>query len=745
MKNQEKYLKIFKTEADEHLQALSKGLLELEKNPEKVELIHHLMRSAHTIKGAARMLDLNEIGTIAHRMEDLFKAIEDGEIKLSSPVIDILLEGTDSVKEIINVLFQGQPITVDADGIAGRIQSIIEGKKPKEKKKVKVKVKVKGKPVTEKVEELPPEKVEHQEERPVEKREEREVMPSPQIIETIRVSLKKVDNLQNLVGELILNREKFLEKSPRLKNLLEAATLLSQGRQDGTDDQEKRKIFVNDFQQFYDDFSQDLLEMSQLSRQIQGDTLELRLLPAGEVFEEFYRTVRDESRKQKKEVRLEIEGKETELDKRLLDEIKPALIHIIRNSIDHGIEKPAVRTSKGKPPTGTIILRAAHQGNDVSIEVVDDGMGLDIAKIKATAVKRGIIQQKDADSLSDEEAVYLILEHGFTTRESVTDLSGRGVGMDVVRDVVERLRGTISIQNEPNQYAKFVLTFPLTLLIMRALRITAAGQDFAIPLSSVREVVGISPADLTTEGGKEVLVLRGETIPILRLNEVLNLSTVNNPVAITKKKRISVVVCKFREQILGLIVDRYFSSIDIVVKNLGSFLKGVNCLSGATISGDGTPILILNIPDIFPRARAISATGLKGALEEEDKEKGKKQSILVVDDALTTRTLEKNILESSGYDVDIAISGEQALEMVAKKSYDLVVTDVDMPGITGFELIRRLKRQERYREIPVIIVSSLSKPEHRREGIEVGAQAYIVKSSFDQDSLVEAVKSLIGE
>lgn len=729
MKDQEKYLNIFKTEADEHLQALSKGLLELEKNPDKLELIHHLMRSAHTIKGSARMLDLDEISKTAHRMEDMFKAIEDGELKLSPSIIDLLLEGTDSIKEIIADLFQGQSTKVDVNGLVERFSAMLGGEKPKEKKKVKAEAKkIKREPS----EETAP---------PAEKKEVREIMPAPPISETIRVGLKKVDNLQNLVGELILNREKLLEKASRSKNLLEMAMLISQ---DETGNQDKQRTFITGFQQFFEDFSQDLLEMSHLSRQIQGETLELRLLPAGEVFEEFYRTVRDESKKQSKEVRLEIEGKETELDKRLLDEIKPALVHIIRNSIDHGIEQPTVRVSKGKPPTGTITLRASHQGNDVSIEIIDDGGGLDIEKIKAAAVRRRIIPEKEAKSLPEEEAVYLILEHGFTTREQVTDLSGRGVGMDVVREIAERLRGTVTIQTEFGQYTKFVLTFPLTLLIMRALRVTAAGHNFAIPLSSVKEVVGISPAELTTEGGKEVINLRGTVVPILNLNDVLNLPSAYNPaVGAKKKKRLSVVICKFREQILGLMVDQYFSGIDIVVKNLGSYLKGVSCLSGATISADGTPVLILNVPDIFSRIKAISMPDLKAVVEEEKEEK-RRQSILVVDDALTTRTLEKNILESSGYEVDIAMSGEEALEMVGKKSYNLVVTDVDMPGISGFDLIRRLKREEKYKEIPVIIVSGLSKPEHQREGIKVGAQAYIVKSSFDQDSLLEAVRSLIG-
>jgi two-component system chemotaxis sensor kinase CheA len=735
MKDQEKYLNIFKTEADEHLQSLSKGLLELEKNPDKLELIHQLMRSAHTIKGSARMLDLDEIGKTAHRMEDMFKAIEDGELKLSPSIIDLLLEGTDSIKEIIADLFQGQSTKVDVNGLVERFSAMIEGEKPKEKKKVKAEAKkIKREPS----EETAP---------PAEKKEVRATMPTSPISETIRVGLKKVDNLQNLVGELILNREKLLEKASRTKSLLEMAILLSQDRQNETGDQDKQRAFVTDFQQFFEDFSQDLLEMSRLSRQIQGETLELRLLPAGELFEEFYRTVRDESKKQNKEVRLEIEGKETELDKRLLDEIKPALVHIIRNSIDHGIEEPKVRLSKGKPSTGTITLRASHQGNDVSIEIIDDGGGLDIERIKAAAVSRGIIPEKEAKSLPAEEAVYLILEHGFTTREQLTDLSGRGVGMDVVREIAERLRGTVTIQTESGQYTKFVLTFPLTLLIMRALRVAASGHSFAIPLSSVKEVVGISPAELTTEGGKEVISLRGTVVPILHLNDVLNLPSTDNPGAgakgAKKKIRLSVVICKFREQVLGLIVDQYFSGIDIVVKNLGSYLKGVSCLSGATISADGTPVLILNIPDIFSRIRAVSMPDLK-AVAEEEKEEKRRQSILVVDDALTTRILEKNILESSGYEVDIAISGEEALEMVERKSYNLVVTDVDMPGISGFDLIRRLKREEKYKEIPVIIVSGLSKPEHQREGIKVGAQAYIVKSSFDQDSLLEAVRSLIG-
>jgi two-component system, chemotaxis family, sensor kinase CheA len=415
-------------------------------------------------------------------------------------------------------------------------------------------------------------------------------------------------------------------------------------------------------------------------------------------------------------------------------------LHMLTNAVDHGIELPAERVARGKPAKGTILLAAHHEGNSVVIEIRDDGSGMDPEKIKQAALRRGVIDKDEAEMLRDDEALYLTLRQGFSTSEIVTDISGRGVGMDVVKINIEKVKGNLILKSEVGVFTEIQLHLPLTLAVLDALMVSCAGEQYAIPLSSVQETIKIRSEDIATVAGKEVLSVRNATVPLFSLARILGLEADG---ATISGGKVSAVILKQRDQVIACTIDRNNGTSEIVVKGLGGQLKRVRHAFGATIMGDGNPALILDVPDIFASAEGVSSGGLRQALRESQSlvTRGK---ILVVDDSITTRTMEKSILVANGYEVTIAVSAEDALEKISGMTYDLVISDVEMPGLNGFELTDRLRSLDDYRSVPVIIVSSLAKDEHKRKAIEAGAQAYIVKGAFEQGTLLDTVEALIG-
>ena len=413
---------------------------------------------------------------------------------------------------------------------------------------------------------------------------------------------------------------------------------------------------------------------------------------------------------------------------------------MLTNAVDHGIELPEERIARGKPAKGTICLSARHEGNNVVIEIRDDGSGMDPKKIIATALRRGVIDKDEAETLSDEEALYLTLRQGFSTSEIVTDISGRGVGMDVVKMNIEKVKGNLILKSEVGAYTEVELTLPLTLAVIDALMISCSGEQYAIPLSYVQETLKIRSSDIATVAGKEVLSVRNVTVPLFSLAQILGLEEQGAQISGGK---LAAVILKQRGQVIACTIDKSHGTSEIVVKSLGGQLKKVRHTFGATVMGDGNPALILDVPDIFATAEGVSSGGLRNSLQESQTFVSR-GNILVVDDSITTRTMEKSILVANGYEVTIAVSAEDALEKIGTANFDLVISDVEMPGLNGFELTARLRSIDEYRNTPVIIVSSLSKDEHKRKAIEAGAQAYIVKGAFEQGTLLDTVESLIG-
>lgn len=789
MADQAKYIRIFKEEAEEHLSSLSLGLLELEQRAQDRALIHELLRNAHTLKGSSKMLGLTHIGEVAHKMEDIFKAVEDGVLTISPALIDLLLMGTDTIRDIVDRISRGEATDlVDVSEQVGKLISVFQVDKDGPKAEPTAPV-----PAPQPAEEIPeltekPKKARKKAKTREQGAESHSPAPvaqatpvvsaqapalsapgeAPGVVadapgaapksdmarvaqamrETIRVDTLKLDDLLNLAGELLINKIKLEGRLHRMNILLDSFNQLSLIKENGGASQKKIQDLMTDiydlrtrFQNLYQDLSEDMIELDLFSQEIRNHAFALRVLPASTLFDEFQRTVRDFARELGKEIRLDVIGGETELDKQLLEELRPALIHIVRNSCDHGIEPPDVRKAAGKPREGTIRINAYHKGNTVIIEVTDDGHGIDINLVKEIARKRGLISDKSVTEISDEDALYFILLPGFTTAPIITDFSGRGVGMDVVKTNMERLKGDMTIQTELGKYTKVTLTAPLTLSILNSLLVQTDEEIFAIPLTFVEEAVRLPAKGIFTEAGRDVFNLRGTIIPLVKLSELLGLNSRNRELL---PEKIPVVILKFRNQHLGLIVQAFLRDQEIVVKNLGDFLKEVPFASGVTILRQGEPALILNVFDIFSAAEQLPATGIKDALDRAQTEK-EEILILVVDDSITTRIMEKSILEASGYSVELAVSGEEAEEKIAKGKYNLIVTDIEMPGMDGFELTRRIRLSDRAKEIPVVIVTSLSSDADKRKGIEVGAQAYIIKGTFDQTVLLNTVKSLVGE
>jgi len=486
------------------------------------------------------------------------------------------------------------------------------------------------------------------------------------------------------------------------------------------------------------DYADDTSRVSMVVADLQEQAMELRMLPVSTVFNTFPRAMRDLARQYKKDVDLVIEGGDTELDKKVLEEINDPLIHIMRNAVDHGIEPAEDRIAAGKPAKGTIRMAARQEGDHIVIEVSDDGRGIDPDAVRAAAVRKGYISEAEVKAMSDREAKYLIFEKGFSTSAIITEISGRGVGMDVVREfIVEKLKGSLDVHSTLGEGTTFRLTIPLTLAIIRALMLRVGDRVFALPTASVEETLRVEPSEIIKVEGREVIRRQRRTVPLVPLSEILSV-----PAHGHEGVKIPIATIGFSGHRMGFIVDALVGEQQIVIKTLGSHLRKVENVAGVTILGAGEVVPILNVPDLMDNARHRAGQRVGGQVVE--KERTGPLKILICEDSFTTRELERSIFEAAGYEVEVAMDGAQGLAKLKEGlEVDAVVSDVQMPNMTGFELTRAIKNDPSLEEIPVIIVTSLERDEEKAEGIEAGADAYITKSVFNQDTLLDTVERLI--
>ena len=593
--------------------------------------------------------------------------------------------------------------------------------------------------------------------------------------ETIRVPVSKLDALMAQLSELLITK---IHAEQRLAQVRQAQEFMSQWQKEwlavrssyshlarhrnttesSLDMAQRKELarllnYINDSQDrlremgalindLSHQYNSDTMQMSLVIDGLEEEIKRVRMLPLSTVTGSFGRMMRDLAQVSGKDVSFEVIGSNVELDKRVLEQIKDPLIHLLRNAVDHGIEPPAQRMAEGKPPQGKITLEARHVGKDVSLTVSDDGAGLNIASICQVAIRRNI---PNAQTMTDAEIVDLIYNPGFSTSPIITDLSGRGVGLDVVRRNVETLSGRIAVEWTVGAGSRFTLTLPLALTSSRALLVRVSGQQFAIPLNAIERIEHLRMEEIISMGGHDTVSYNGRPLMLVHLSDVLNLPPAGR--SSESDGRIPVVILAAAERKMAFAVDELADEQEVVMKGLGRQLTRVGGIAGASVMGSGEVLLILNVADLVKlaqRGARRSVLEQTAPVETEQQDERPKRRILVVDDSITTRTLEKNILEAAGFNVRIAMDGMEALNTVATGELpDLIISDVSMPRLDGLGLAQRIKSDQRTSNIPFILVTSLDSPEDKARGIEVGADAYIVKSSFDQNNLLETIEQLI--
>ncbi len=583
---------------------------------------------------------------------------------------------------------------------------------------------------------------------------------SAQTEEYIRVPLSRVDKLLYLVGEVVINKMMISTISAQAKRLsklskemqksifgLSEAIKKEFSPQDGEVtkslsqcESQMQKLREHTLK-LHDHASTQAFHLDPVVDELQANMKKIKMLPFSAIFDGFPRMVRDIASQQGKEVNLLISGEETELDKKVLDGIKASLIHILRNCIDHGIEGPDVRVALGKQRYGTIKVSAFHKADNVVITVQDDGRGMDIAQIKETALKKRLVTSHDSDGMTDKEVLNIIFMNGFSTSPIVTDVSGRGMGLDIVRRDITNLKGRVILDTQKNRETKFTLVLPLTIAIIQVLLVKVQNMIFALPMLPITESVKVNMDEVSAIEGRVAVQFREHIVPLVRLNEVLGLPPAGDEKGKRKKEMLVVMATSLDRQV-GFIVDEIVGEEELFIKSLGRHLGRVKNVSGAIIMPTGEVVVVLDIADLIAHSSlSLSAvTGEKRAPELKRKEK----RILIVEDAFSTRELEKTILETRGYLVDTAVDGLDALDRMTGTHYDLIVSDIEMPRMDGFELCKTLKNNEGYKDIPVVMVTALQKEEDKRRGIEVGAAAYIVKSAFEQSNLLDTIERLVG-
>lgn len=765
MDDMQEILEDFLVEAFELIEQIDHDLIELEANPEDLELLNSIFRVAHTVKGSSSFLNFDVLTKLTHRMEDVLNKARHGELKITPDIMDVVLESVDKMKTLLGCIRDNgndTAIGMDIEPICAKLTAVAEGGNAAPAPANEVQQTSAEPPKTEAIREDPLSKepeidvnqlsdaeIEAEIERLLKirkaedkaRREEKAKNPPPKpaaapkpvsappaakkvpaagganspaaMEQTIRVEVKRLDQLMNLSGELVLSKNRLLKIY---------------------DDVEERY----DGEQFLEELNQVANSLSIITTDIQLAVMKTRMQPVSKVFSKFPRVVRDLSRELGKQIELELSGEETELDKSIIEEIGDPIMHMIRNSCDHGVEDPATRLSVGKPERGVVQLKAYNEGNHIIIEIADDGNGLDADMLRQKCIEKNLITEKEADQMSDKEAFALIFKPGFSTAQKVTSVSGRGVGMDVVKTNIEKLNGIIEIDSELGKGSVFRLKIPLTLAIMQSLLVGAQEEYYAIPLASVIETVRVPLDSIYTIEGKNVLRLRDEVISLVRLADVFNVKQV-----FESDTQAYVVIIGVAESKLGVIIDTLVGQEEIVIKSMGDYLQNIPGIAGATIRGDGGVTLIVDVGSMMNLAKQIK-TDIKAQIESEakkTKEKPSDYNVLIVDDSKMDRTLMQKALEPLGVNVFEATNGVEALEMLKAKDKDVdaMLIDIEMPKMDGYTLAGEIRKYSKYRYLPLIAVTSRTSKTDRLRGVEVGMTEYITKP-YSPEYLENVVK-----
>jgi chemosensory pili system protein ChpA (sensor histidine kinase/response regulator) len=800
----EEVLEFFVPEAEEHLQAVTECLLALEAAPNPEE-IHRLFRSMHTVKGSAAQVGLHRLSAVAHRVEDLIGQLRDGALQPNAEIVDICLESVDVLKKLLHRQWTSPgEMAASVDPLLMRIAELVpdaaaEGNAEAASAETQSPLQEPAAPAIAARAKAP------------------QALPQAK---SVRISLERLDRMMNAVGELVINRTRMLGRLSELSKLVEVLTF-SKGRlaskvSDFQDKHEFNRLHVglmpgsqppqmdtfggrfkampaimsDDLLEFselemdrYDDFNilsrslteisadvtevltqlegfmgrvdSDIDEFTKLAHHLQDEITAARMVPIGNLYTRLSRTVRDAAKATGKPIDLSLEGAETELDNNIIQHISDPLIHLVRNAVAHGIENADSRGASGKPEKGHIAVRAYHRGNHIFVEVEDDGSGIDYGRVRQGVIESGELSPVAATELSERELREYLFRPGFSTASSMTELAGRGVGLDVVRSNVHALNGEIEVRSEPGRGACFTVKVPLTLIISQALFVRCGASTFALPLAFVEEIRRLRPEEIEDVGGKLLTRVRGTVTEVVRLDLQLAL-----PPLEPLNGYFHMVIVKVAGKHVGVVVEEVLGKDEIVIKNLGDYLRRVKLFPGTTIAPDGSLILLIDLnrlvsadtaerhalPSSSPAAR-VFAPGAEavaaGSIPAEAVDPVENDRVVVVaDDSISVRKFVGRMLEKAGYRVRLASDGLEASEIVAQVGCHLVITDLEMPRMNGYELLAHLRQDPVTRRIPVLVVTSRAGAKHRDRAMKEGASGFLTKP-VQEDQLIATVTGLL--
>jgi two-component system chemotaxis sensor kinase CheA len=754
----EELRKEFTSEAGEHLQTISSGLIEMEKKKDPAErqaVMESIFRAAHSLKGASRYVNLDGIGAVCQSVESVFSAVKKGVLTPVAADFDVLQRAVDIMVQMIES--QTGEISLEVIEIVGQLDRIaaLEKIEPLPWKPSEKTPDISSPPESEKLVSMP-------------------VAHAKPAAETIRISTEKIDSILLQAEELISIKLAAEQRLSELAEIMSAFgswkkerektgaktrnTRRLQGKQKngnislpsgaGTSSPPSESLgWSFSRMQELDVRLGALLATLQADRRASGilidqlleDTKTVLLQPFLTLLQTFPKMVRDISREQNKEVNLVFSGGEIEIDKRILEQMKDPFIHLLRNAIDHGLESTELRRTLLKAPAGTIKIEISQaEGNRIQILVSDDGGGIDVVKLRETAVKNGMLSKENADALDEQSALMLIFQSGISTSRIITDLSGRGLRMAIVQEAVDKLSGRISIETKKGVGTTFRISLPLTLATFHGMLLREYGQIFVVPMANVERAVRFRKEDVRTVENRETIMINGTPLSLVRLGAVLGIEP--DVDAGEDSPFLSVLVLNSGSQRMAFSVQSLLHVQEILIKGLGRQLLRVRNISGATVLGSGKVVPVLNVADLFKSAVKVGQTV---SASNASKEENQRKSILVVEDSITSRMLLKNILTSAGFDVHTTVDGVEAWTALKERNFNAVVSDVEMPRMNGFELTAKIRGDSNFAALPVVLVTSLESRQDRERGIEAGADAYIIKSSFDQSNLLDVVRRLI--
>lgn len=709
----------FREEMGEHLQVLIRELLILESHPEDLSPVGELFRRVHTVKGSARMMGFAEVAELAHSMEDILDDLRSGCLRPSSPLLDAMLTAADLLKELIGSAPEELTGRQDVQAVIRWLADLrgltLDGESQA------------GSPIPPAMPlpEAPPMPV---------VRQGREAAAK----ETVRVDVDRIDIILNLAGELMVldaARRQWMDEVGDLfealeRNLGHSLTVGSDGVV------ESALALVNVVGRSNKRFRKMLHQQTELVRELHYQISGLRMLPVSALFSLVPRAARDLAREEEKELEVLLEGEDTEIDRQVLERVRDPVMHLIMNAVVHGIESPAARVLAGKSAVGKVRVAAYSRGEQAIVEVEDDGAGIDFRVVREMATRKGILTAAEADALDDSECARMLFLPGFSTSRAVSGRSGRGVGLDVVRSEMDSLKGLVWLESKLGCGTKVTLELPITLAYTHVLLMETGKAVYGLPCSSVRRITEVSADQIRTLQGRESVELEGQSASVARLDQLLGTARAG----VLRASRWPALLMGPQERPTVLLVDRVIGDENVIVKPMGPLLRRVPSVSGGIILGDGKVVLLLSAPVLLETARGVPSFSAPAGRKLR---RGAKR-VLVVDDVATTRELERGILETAGYRVETAVDGLDALEKLSAGQFELVVADVEMPRMDGFQLAAAIKGNPSLARIPIVIVSSREGEDDRRRGIQAGAQAYVGKGSFDQVTLLDTIDSLIG-